>query len=294
MKSMTGFGTARAAVGDDEVRVELRAVNHRFLDIRVRASGPLKDHGSAAEQLLRAKLERGRVEALLRFEQSTAGGHGAAQLDLEAARAAYRSLVQLRDELQPGAEVPLQLLACVPQLFRSEVELDHELIAAAVKSATREACTDLDRMRSQEGDALEADLRGHLSQFQELCTAAKARAPKVVAERRNRLRERIQELVTDAAVTLDEGRVEHEIAIFSEKVDIAEELSRLDAHLNAMDSLLGERGTAIGRKLDFLLQEVGRETNTVGSKSPDAPMTAIIIDLKACLERMREQVQNVL
>ena len=294
MKSMTGFGTARAAVGDNEVRVELRAVNHRFLDIRVRASGPLKEHGSAAEQLLRGKLKRGRVEALLRFELSAAGGHGTAQLDLDAARAAYASLVELRDELQPDAEVPLQLLSCVPQLFRSETQVDDELIAAAVKSATLEACTDLNRMRSQEGDALEADLRGHLSDFLELCAAAKTRAPIVVAERRKRLRERIQELVTDAAVTLDDGRLEHEVAIFSEKVDIAEELSRLDAHLKAMDALLGERNSAIGRKLDFLLQEIGRETNTVGSKSPDAPMTAIIIDLKACLERMREQAQNVL
>ena len=254
----------------------------------------MKDHGSAAEQLLRAKLERGRVEALLRFEQSAAGGRGAAQLDLETARAAYASLVQLRDELQPGAEVPLQLLSCVPQLFKSEVELNQELLAKAVASATAEACAELDRMRCQEGDALEADLRGYLTQFLELCTAVKARAPQVVAKRRERLREKVQELVAGADITLDEGRIEHEIAIFAEKVDIAEEVARLDAHLTALDKLLSTRDTAIGRKLDFLLQEVGRETNTIGSKSPDAPMTAIIIDLKACLERMREQVQNVL
>jgi len=288
---MTGFGTGRALVDSDEIRVELRAVNHRFLDVRVRAQGPMSELGPAVEAILRAKLERGRVEAHLRLDRSV---NNSLHLDLQRARAAFESLTALRDELQPDAEVPLSLLSSVPQLFRTDAPVAVDGLPAAVQAATEEACDELINMRLREGAALQQDLQERASEFRQHFSRICEHAPSIVNRRRERLRERITELLDKSDVSLDEGRLEHEVAVFAEKVDIAEEITRLNTHLDALDELLVESVHPVGRKLDFLLQEIGRETNTVGSKSPDAVMAATIIELKACLERMREQVQNVL
>jgi len=290
MRSMTGFGAAAAPVGSDEVRVEIKSVNHRFLDVKVRAPGGLADHASAAEALVRRRLSRGRVELHLRLERS---GERPIYLDEARARSAFASLAALRDELTPGADIPLSLLSAVPNLFRSDPQSKADDLGEAVLQATEEALNGLASMRSTEGAQLMADVSGHLESFDASFGEIVKAAPGVVKERQEKLRARIAELMTDTDANPDSGRLEHEIAVLAEKLDIAEELSRLRAHIETMGTLLRETDKPVGRKLDFLLQEMGRETNTIGSKVPNVDLTSVVIELKACLERMREQVQNV-
>jgi uncharacterized protein (TIGR00255 family) len=289
MRSMTGFGLGQVPLGTGTLGVEIRGVNHRFLDIRVRVPRELTDLAGFVDQIARERLTRGRYEVALRVEGIALG---APTIDRERARAAFRALSELRDELAPGSEVPLSLLAAMPDLFAPPVEPDPDRVRDATRAAFETATCALDAMRESEGSALRDDLVKRLERVRRIAQDIRRRSPDVLEAHRRRLADRAERLRSASDIDVDAGRLEQEIAVFAERSDIAEELTRLDSHCGQFMGILGAEQT-VGRRLDFLLQEMAREANTVGAKSPDAPVAHAVVDLKAEIERMREQVQNV-
>jgi uncharacterized protein (TIGR00255 family) len=289
MRSMTGFGLGEAPLSAGKLAVEIRGVNHRFLDVRVRFSRELGDLAGFVEQLARERLARGRYEVAMRVDGMLLG---APVLDRDRARSAYRALCELRDELAPTADVPLSLLASIPDLFVSSVDREIERLRQAARVAFDAAAAALDAMRSREGSALRNDLVKRLEHVRRLAEAIERRAPDVVDSHRRRLRERADRLRAAIEIDVDATRLEQEIALFAERSDVCEELTRLDSHCAQFASMLAS-DDAVGRRLDFLLQEMAREANTVGAKSPDAQIAHAVVEVKAEIERMREQVQNV-
>jgi uncharacterized protein (TIGR00255 family) len=294
LASMTGQGSAHAEVrGWAGLRVgaEIRCVNHRYLEVRVRAPGALAEHSHAGEDVVRRRLVRGRVELTLTLDGEVAPPP---VLDVARARAAFEQLVALRDALAPREAVPLGLLATVPDLFGGlRAPGREEALRAAVVEATERASEATSAMRSREGAALAADFELRLDRLVEGLAAIEARIPAVVEAMRTRLRERIARLI-DPAVALDHGRLEHEVALLADRSDVAEECTRLRSHVAQLRAVLREPTEGSGRRIDFLCQEIGREVNTLGQKSADASIAARVIDLKCEVERMREQAQNVL
>jgi uncharacterized protein (TIGR00255 family) len=289
MRSMTGFGLGDAPLAKGKLAVEIRAVNHRFLDVRVRLPRELGDLAGFVEQLARERLARGRYEVALRVDGTTLG---APVLDLDRARSAYQALCGLRDELAPGTEVPLSMLAALPDLFVSSIEHEIERLRHAARVAFDSALTALDSMRAHEGTALQDDLTKRLEHIRAAARSIQRRAPEIVEMHRRRLRERAERLRATTEIDVDAGRLEQEVVLFAERSDICEELTRLESHCAQFGGLLSG-GETVGRRLDFLLQEMAREANTVGAKSPDAQIAHAIVEVKAEIERMREQVQNV-
>jgi uncharacterized protein (TIGR00255 family) len=289
LKSMTGIGSSDGVLGSGRLSLEARSVNHRFLDVRVRVPRELSEHGTFLEQLARTRLARGRVEILVRFE--TAGG-AQVVVDKVRAAAALRALAELRDELGVSEPVPLTLLAAVPDLFIASGQHAPDLVRGALSGALDTALAALESMRALEGRNLQTDLQGRLQAVHALVAGIAQHAPEVADRYRQRLRERVARLLDGTDVRCDPGRLEQEVALFADRVDVAEELTRFASHCGQF-ALLLESTEPVGRKLDFLLQEMAREVNTIGAKASEAGMAFRVVELKAEVERMREQVQNV-
>lgn len=289
MRSMTGFGLGEVPLESGKLGLEIRGVNHRFLDVRVRVPRELGDLAGFVEQIAREKLTRGRYEVAMRVEGMAIG---APVIDRDRARAAYRALCELRDELAPGSEVPLSLLGAIPELFVSSVDREIDRVRDAARAAFDAAVSSLDAMRAREGAALREDLVKRLETIRRRARDVERRSPDVLDAHRKRLRDRAERLRAAVEVDVDAARLEQEIALFAERCDICEELTRLESHCAQFAALLASE-EPVGRRLDFLLQEMAREANTVGAKSPDAQIAHAVVEVKAEIERMREQVQNV-
>jgi uncharacterized protein (TIGR00255 family) len=291
MRSMTGFGTGEAALGKGRVLVEVRSLNHRFLDTRIRLPSEIADHTFYVEQRCRQLLLRGRFDVTARLEGPALPPP---DVDLERGRSAYDALCRLRDEVAPGQEVPLAVLASVPDLFSQESAQDLADLRSALDTAITHAVEDLNRMKQTEGRALGAELRGRLDTARQLRQAIASDSPRLAAAFRKRVQERLERLVRDHPLEVDPSRLVAEVALLAERGDLTEELIRLECHFAQFESVCDDDGASpIGRRLDFLLQEVGREANTIGAKCQDATLAHLVVDLKAEIERMREQVQNV-
>jgi uncharacterized protein (TIGR00255 family) len=215
----------------------------------------------------------------------------AVALDVDRARSAYQALCKLRDELSPNSDVPLSLLTAVPDLFAPATERERETMRAACKEAFERAAVALEGMRGEEGRALAEDLRGRLEAVRRAADGITARAPLLVELYQKRLKQRLGRLV-GGDLPVDPGRLEQEIALLADRSDVTEELTRLSSHCTQFEALFDSR-EACGRRLDFLLQEMVREVNTIGSKAQDAEVAHLVVEAKSELERMREQVQNV-
>jgi uncharacterized protein (TIGR00255 family) len=289
MQSMTGFGLGEAALGDGRLSLELRALNHRFVDIRVRLPSEIADQTAYVEQLARERLSRGRFDIGVRVLGAALPN---ARFSLPRARAVYAELLELRDALAPGTEVPLSAVTSLPELITAPPELDPESLRQALATAFAEAQSRLDEMRTREGAALSRELEGRLGSCRRLLQAVQERKDSVVEVYRVRLRERIERLLAGSGVKADPQRLETEVAILADKSDVAEELVRLESHFAQFETIAADPAPS-GRRLEFLLQEIGREANTIGSKSQDASLAHLIVELKTEVERIREQVHNV-
>jgi uncharacterized protein (TIGR00255 family) len=290
MLSMTGFGSGGAPLGSGRLAVEVRSLNHRFLEIRVRLPTELPEFAFFVEQRCRELLQRGRYDVTIRLE-------GAAlptpSIDLARGREAYRALCQLRDELAPNSEVPLSVLGSLSSMLTSQQVIDPVPVRDALDVAMQEAIANLNAMRQREGEALRMELVGLLDRAVQLRVAISRRAPVLVDQFRQRLQERVERALKKAeAHGIEPSRLEAEVVLFADRSDITEELARLSSHFEQFAVLCGEP-VAIGRRLEFLLQEIGRETNTIGAKCPDVQLSHLVVELKAEIERIREQVQNV-
>lgn len=296
--SMTGFGRGTARTdgpeGAVEATVEVRSVNGRGADVTVRAPRALAEHEADIAARVRERLGRGTATVAVSVEHTAASG--ALRLDADAARAVAETLRALRTAagLTPD-EAPITLDA----LLRPPEGLPRPLASGAadeadawpaVEAALAEALQALDAMRASEGAALEADLRARLATLAALADDVEARAPLRVDEARARLHERLSEMLGDAR--LDPVRLEQEIAILAERLDVAEEVVRLRSHLAQAAEALGGDAPA-GRRLGFLVQEILREVNTTGSKANDAEVAHLAVAMKEAVEQIREQAANV-
>ncbi len=287
---MTGFGTGRARAGEEELSVEVRAVNHKHLEVKVRLPRELTALEPAVLKAVRARCVRGAVDVAVRRSASTASG-AVPTVDQAMARA-WREALRAVARAVELADVPTAAqIANQPGVVRMEEPVTDLAVAEdALDRALAEALGALVAMREREGRALEADLSTRLARVATLAAEVAALAPRTVESYRARLHERVAELLKGAPV--DEARLVQEVALFAERTDVAEEATRLQAHLDAFRGFLGASEPA-GRRMDFLVQEMHREVNTTGSKSQSTEISTRIVELKAELERIREQVQNV-
>lgn len=292
--SMTGFGRASAEVDGVARGVETRSVNHRYLDVKVRFPRVLAAIEPLARTVAARHCRRGRIEVVIQGSDDESGGAGI-EVDLKRARELRAAHIQLAEALDIPLALDSQVVASWPGVLRSVGEpADDDAVRAAFEPILEAAFTQLASMRRIEGLALAADLSGRLDAVEALREVLVAEAPGQNAAYRQRLESRIAALLDAVDVQSDPGRVLHEVAVFAEKADIAEELSRLGSHIEQARGLLASPSAeAVGRRLDFICQEMSREANTVASKVSDIKLSERAIDLKAELERMREQVQNV-
>ncbi len=290
LKSMTGFGTGRARAGDEEISVEVRAVNHKHLEVKVRLPRELSALEPAVLRVVRARCVRGAVDVAVRRSATTATG-AVPTVDVAMARA-WREALRAVARAVDMADVPTTAqIAALPAVIRMEEPVaDLGGAEAALERALTDALDALVLMREREGRALEGDLASRLARVATLTAEVATLAPRTVEAYRARLHERVAELLKGAPV--DEARLVQEVALFAERTDVAEEATRLQAHLEAFRGFLASADPA-GRRMDFLVQEMHREVNTTGSKSQSTEVSTRIVELKAELERIREQVQNV-
>jgi len=282
---MTGFGRASGEAGDRRLRVEIRSVNHRGLDLKIRGAEADAYCGAEIGRAVRAAVERGAVTVYVRDE--SAGGEGG--IDEGRVRAAHAVLERLRHELQIEEPIDLRTVAA----FMTPATgggLEGEALWEALRPAIEAALGELVATRKQEGRALAADIGGHQSRLVDLAAQLRQSTAPLAEKFARRLAEKLEGLRGQPG--FEPGRVAQEAALMADRLDVSEELVRLDTHLAHAGELLRAAG-AVGRKLDFVIQEIGRELNTIASKAQDAGVAALVIDAKAELERMREQAQNV-
>ena len=286
---MTGFGRAATQIEGVAHAIEIRAVNHRYLDLKLRLPGHLAGLESAIRARVRGVLQRGRVDLSVSSAAGDAnvGGELRINQDIITQLAAVAKALGERGFDGLSADAVLAWPGAVQSVPKA---LDDDAATAAFLPALDDALAAVVGMRRVEGEALAKDLRGHLAAMETERLALLAEAPAQVEAYQARLRTRIEALLVDR--TIDEGRLLHEVAIFAEKSDVAEELSRLTSHFEQFEGLLTQT-EPVGRRLDFLCQEMLREANTIASKVQDAGLSARAIALKAHLEQLREQVQNV-
>ncbi len=287
---MTGFGVGRGRAGGEEFTAELKAVNHKYVEVKVRLPRELQALEPELQRQVKAACTRGAVELTLRRAAVTATGN-VPSVDAAMARAWRAALAEVAAVTGLEDGTTAADVAGRPGVVRmEEPTVDVPSATRAAEAAVSEALSGLLAMREREGLALAADLQGRLERVTQLVQQLQGLAPRAVEEYRDRLAARLAELTAGSSV--DPSRLAQELALFAERTDVAEELTRLDSHLGQFRSLLGADEPS-GRKLDFLLQEMNREVNTAGSKIQSAEASTFVVELKAELERIREQVQNV-
>ena len=292
ISSMTGFGRAAAQADAAEATVELRSVNNRFCDVSVRLPRSLAEREADVQARVKAAFARGRIAVQVQLERQ-AGEALPVRVDEDAARAYARLLGRLGQAAGIDEPVRLEHLLRFGDVFTTpdeDADAADEAAWQAVEQALDGAIRALRAMRRQEGEALRADLHARADALEAALVRVEARAPERVEAARQKLHDRLRELLGRA--DLDEGRLELEIALLADKLDVTEECVRLRSHLALFrDALALEE--PVGRKLNFLAQEMGREVNTIGSKAGDAGIAHLAVEMKEELEKVREQVQNV-
>ena len=290
VRSMTGFGRGEAAGDFGRFTVEIKSVNHRFAEVVVRMPRSLSPLEDRLRKQVTEAVGRGRLEVFVTWEEPQSKRHKI-KVDTDLASEYHNSLKELQASLGLISEIPLDVILKLPDVITvQELEDDLETLWPGLESAAHRALQGLVAMREKEGLALAADLSGRIRAVRGWAGQVSERAPQVVFAVRDRLKKRLDELLAPGAI--DEARLASEVAILADRADISEEIKRLESHLGQLEQLL-QTGEPIGRRFDFLLQETGREVNTIGSKSQDLTIAGLVVDIKAELEKVREQVQNV-
>ncbi len=290
IKSMTGFGRQQATWSDGTVTIEVRSVNHRFLEMSVRLPKTMTGLEDVFKKSIQQHCARGRVELTVML-QGSRGNVRFLQLDAGLAKQYHDALRSLQRSLKLKGSIDIGLMAGLRDvLVLSEQPTDDRKLTKLVEKLGQNAILDMVTMRKSEGTLLAEDVRFRLTQLSKCKTTVSARAPMVAQEAFERMKIRVEKLLGDSIPDL--ARLNQELALYADRCDITEELVRLDAHMIQFDRSI-QRMEPIGKTLDFLLQEMGREVNTIGSKANDAQITAEVVKMKAELERLREQMQNV-
>ena len=290
VKSMTGYGRCVETVNGREFTVELRSVNNRYLDCNVKLPRMLSFAEEAVKQAVKATISRGKVDVFITVRSE---GASDVQVTLNAAMVEgyLTAMKQMVTEYGVQDDISVSLLSRMNEVFTVEKpQVDEEQLLSDLMGVVKQALVNYDAMRAAEGKALEADLRSRGNTILELVSQVEEGNGQTVIDYRTRLYNKLKEVLANTAI--DESRILTEAAIFADKVAVDEETVRLRSHLEQMNNML-TTGGAIGRKLDFLLQEMNRESNTIGSKCTDVRLARIVVDIKAELEKIREQTQNI-
>lgn len=290
VRSMTGFGRSQLQEGGYAVSCEVRAVNHRFLDTHIRTSRRYSILEERVREEIKQKLSRGRIEISLNIEK-TVDTHRTIKVDKDLALAYYNYLKELADNLNISPDMHIIDVFRLPEVFSLEdAQEDLELVWLIVQTALRQALTSLVEMRIKEGANLARDITVRTEGILQSVASLESRSPTVVQEYQAKLKTRLTELIAHEAV--DEQRILQEAALYADRINVTEEIVRLKSHIMHLDELMNS-DQAVGRKCDFLVQEMFREINTVSSKANDLEMNRLAVDIKAELEKIREQMQNI-
>lgn len=288
--SMTGYGSAAGPVEGMEITVELKSVNNRYLDCAVRLPRNLLFAEAAIKEAVSSAVARGKVDVLV-SAKSSQEGDGVVIVNRELAREYAAAIASIGEELDLKTDLSASLIARMPDVLTVERrELDKEKAASALRELTARAAEDFNAMRAREGERLRADMLSKLETIEGLVSQVEERSPETVREYRQRLENRLREILEDRSV--EEQRILTEAAIFADRVAVDEETVRLRSHISQFKTMLS-KGSPVGRKMDFLVQEFNREANTIGSKCSDAALAGVVVELKSEIEKIREQLQNV-
>jgi uncharacterized protein (TIGR00255 family) len=289
---MTGFGEARGQTPTAQVGVEVRSVNNRYLKVTVRGSDPYPMAEAELEKVVRRHVKRGTLHVHVRVDRQA---HPAdARLNTDVLRAYLHQLDATFGNEDRHAHLYAGVLALpgvAPEPGHRSAPPEDEW--PVVERTLEAALSRLDAMRRAEGEAMAAELLNHHRTVREQLAHVREHLPRVMAEYRQRLLDRVRQAVSDAGVTVEPQHLVRELALFADRTDVAEEVTRLDAHLDQFETIVRKGGDCPGRRLEFVVQEMGREANTLGSKAGDVTLSRHVVEIKATLEKIRELVQNV-
>lgn len=290
LKSMTGFGRNEIATVDRKITVEMKAVNHRYCDISIKMPKKLSFFEAGIRNVLKQYIGRGKVDVFISYEDYTEN-KVCVKYNAELAKEYLNNLVQMSNDLGIENDIRASVLSRYPEVFTLEEQsLDEQELWAMVEEAVKVAASRFVETRIAEGENLKQDIIGKLNAMIELVEFIESRSPEVVSEYRKKLLDKVTELLADTKV--DESILLTEVTVFADKICVDEETVRLKSHINHMKDTLNDSDN-VGRKLDFIAQEMNREANTILSKASDLAVTNKAIDLKTEIEKIREQIQNI-
>lgn len=290
VKSMTGFGRCEISDGDRKMTVEMKSVNHRYLDVAIKMPKKLNFFESAIRSLLKTYIQRGKVDVFITYEDLSEAN---TTLRYNQALAAeyLKYLNQMAEEFHLEQDVKVSALSRYPEvLVMEEVQEDEEELWKLLEKAVKGACEQFVETRIREGENLKRDLLIKLDELLEHVAYVEERSPQIVAEYREKLTEKVKELLADTQ--MEESRIAAEVTIYADKICVDEEIVRLKSHIKHTKETL-EKEDSVGRKLDFIAQEMNREANTILSKANDLEVSNHAIELKTGIEKVREQIQNI-
>ncbi len=290
IKSMTGYGRCQQTIDGRDILVEIKSVNHRFFEFSARVPRVYGYLESQLKSYLQGKISRGKVDVgvtILTLEGIDAN----VEINHALVQSYVNALRSVKDEFDLTDDLSLSAISQFADIFtvRKNVE-DEQVIWDSVRTVLDEALANFVRMREVEGEQMKADILSRLATIEERVAFVEERSPQTVEEYRNRLYAKMQEVLKDSKI--EEQRILTEAAIYSEKIAVDEETVRLRSHIKQFESIL-QSEEPIGRKLDFLVQELNREANTIGSKAQDIEIARIVVDIKSEIEKIREQIQNI-
>ena len=291
LKSMTGYGKGERSNNDFKIKAELKSVNHRYLDITVKLPRYLIYLEESIKKLVKERLGRGKVDVFINLDFESLSSLEV-KVDIPLAMSFKQALSDLKEQLQLDDSIRLGNILSIPDVIRTEKrDLDEASVWETLKGALESALDQISSMREAEGLQLKLDMLGKLNVIEGIVEEVRSRSPRVVEEYKKKLNDRVQSLLEDPSV-IDQDRLALEVAIYADKSSIDEELTRMNSHIGQFRAIVDEEG-AVGRKLDFLIQEFNREVNTMGSKSSDSIIVNKVVELKSEIEKIREQVQNI-
>ncbi len=291
IKSMTGFGRSEVVTDERKITIELKSVNHRYLDLSIKMPKKLSFLEGSIRNLMKTYIQRGKVDVYITYEDYTIN-NGTLKYNKELAAEYIACLKQIQQDFDLDYDIKVSTLSRYPDILTMEEQsVDEEELWSILEPPVREACEKFIQTRTQEGHNLEKDLLEKLDGLDKKVTRIEERSPEVVNAYRTKLEAKVSELLEDTQI--DDNRIAAEVILFSDKICNDEETVRLHSHVKNMKKMLTTETEGIGRKLDFMAQEMNREANTILSKSSDMEISDIAIDLKTEIEKIREQIQNI-
>lgn len=290
IKSMTGFGRAEAVTKEWKITVELKSVNHRYLDLNIKIPRKLNLFEGQIRNLMKTYMQRGKVDVFITYEDYTAGSV-ALKYNRGLASEYMNYLKEMEEEFHLKNDITAAMLSRYPEVLTMEEQpVNEDELWSRMEGPLNEACRKFAEAREREGENLKKDLLLKLEGLDQMVSKVEERSPMVVQAYREKLEAKVHELLEDSQI--DDSRIAAEVVLFSDKICNDEETVRLHSHIRGMKNILTEK-EGIGRKLDFMAQEMNREANTILSKSNDLEVSDIAIDLKTEIEKIREQIQNI-